>query len=105
RTCGLWLRRPTLYPAELRARGRLLSRPRACSQPLAPLPGPTNQRATLTAKMKDRGSAFSTRLPARVILPLAALVAALITACIVWWATASLAFELPDLDTIRRWIR
>jgi len=49
--------------------------------------------------MKDRGSADSARrlLPARVTLPLAALVAT--------WATSSLAFDLPDLDTIRRWIR
>ncbi len=47
--------------------------------------------------MKHRGSAIFAQLPARVTLPLAALIAA--------WASSSLEWELPDLDTIRRWIR
>jgi hypothetical protein len=47
--------------------------------------------------MKPRGSAIFATLPARVTLPLAALIAA--------WVSSSLAWELPDLDTIRRWIR
>ncbi|PRQ02964.1 hypothetical protein ENSA5_19030 [Enhygromyxa salina] len=44
---------------------------------------------------RARGSAIFANLPARVTLPIAALLAA--------WA--SVAIELPDLDTVRRWIR
>jgi hypothetical protein len=54
--------------------------------------------------MKARGRAFSTfsrSLPARVTLPLAAMVTVWLSA----WASAGLAWEIPDLDTIRRWIR
>lgn len=43
--------------------------------------------------MTDRGSAIFAMLPARVTLPLVALVTLMASA------------ELPDLDTIRRWIR
>jgi hypothetical protein len=60
-------------------------------------PGPNIQRATLADEMKPRASAFFATLPARVTLPLAALITA--------WVSSSLAWELPDLDTIRRWIR
>lgn len=55
--------------------------------------------------MKDRGSASSTRSPARVTLPLVALITVGIAVGITVGATPSLAFELPDLDAIRRWIR
>jgi hypothetical protein len=54
--------------------------------------------------MKSRGSAIfaahARRVaggPARVTLPLAALITA--------WISSSILWELPDLDTIRRWIR
>ncbi|KIG14342.1 hypothetical protein DB30_06944 [Enhygromyxa salina] len=48
----------------------------------------------MTPHARARGSAIFANLPARVTLPLAAL-------CVAW---ASVAIELPDLDTIRRWI-
>jgi hypothetical protein len=47
--------------------------------------------------MKDRGSATFATLPARVLMPIAALIAT------TTWA--SIAWEWPDLDAIRRWIR
>jgi hypothetical protein len=47
--------------------------------------------------MSTRGRVNFARLPARVTLPLAALITA--------WASSSVAIDLPDLDTIRRWIR
>lgn len=46
--------------------------------------------------MKPRSSAFLAILPACAILPLAALTTV--------WASSRIAIELPDLDTIRRWI-
>ena len=47
--------------------------------------------------MNTRASANFANLPARVTLPLAALIGV--------WVSASASLELPDLDTIRRWIR
>ena len=63
RTCGLWLRRPTLYPAELRARmrnreWRMVTRESRRVQPIVPRP------AGLDHRFDERSESRGERRPA-----------------------------------------